>query len=140
METEIIAELEQVYEWIVFVKDNILPIVLSSLAAIIAAIGGVSAMLSNVRSRVKKEAMTTELLNTGTKEMIAKFSNDYRVVDNRVKELLAQWDAMEAKFNELQDFHKQVDDIKQSLVIIATRDKKLVTEGKAAEVVKILEE
>lgn len=140
METEIIAELEQVYEWILFIKDNILPIVLSSLAAIIAAIGGVSAMLSNVRSKVKKEAITTELLNTGTKEMVAKFANEYRVVDNRIKELLNQWDAMEAKFNELQDFHKQVDEIKRAVKVIATEDKKFVKSGKAAEVVEILGE
>ncbi len=48
MEQEIIADLQQAYEWLVFIKDNILPIVLSGLAAIIAAIGGVSTMLNSV--------------------------------------------------------------------------------------------
>lgn len=135
-----VTELEQVYEWLLFIKDNILPIVLSGLAAIIASIGGVSAMLNKIRTKVKDEGYLAEKLNQGTHQLISKFTNEFTVVDNRVKALLEKWDAMEAEFKRVQDLHEQLDKIKASVQMIATESAELVKEGVAAEVVKVLGE
>lgn len=140
MSPETVAELEQVYQWLLFIKDNILPIVLSGLAAVITAIGGTSAMLSKVRRKVTDQALVTEKFNESTKGLISKFTNEFMVVDNRIKALLEQWDLMEAEFKRVKDLHDQLEKIKVSVQMIATEDPDLVKEGVSSEVVKVLGE
>jgi uncharacterized membrane protein len=140
MSPETVVELEQVYEWLLFIKDNILPIVLSGLAAIITAIGGTSAMLSKVRRKVTDQAVVTEKFNESTKGLISKFTNEFTVVDNRIKTLLDKWDTMEGEFKKVKDLHDQLEKIKASVQMIATEDAQLVKEGISAEVVKVLGE
>lgn len=135
-----VTELEQVYEWLLFIKDNILPIVLSGLAAIIASIGGTGAILSKIKRKVTDEGLVAEKLNQGTHQLISKFTNEFTVVDNRIKALLEKWDAMEIEFKKVQDLHEQLDKIKASVQMIATESSELVKEGVAAEVVKVLGE
>jgi len=138
MEQEIIADLQQAYEWLLFIKDNILPIVLSGLAAIIAAIGGVSTMLNSVRMRTKKEAIKTSEINQNTVALIQGFKNEYTVIDNKLKELLENWQGMKAQFDKVKDLHDQIDVIKKSIQIIATETPNLVKAGASAKVVKEL--
>jgi esterase/lipase len=138
MEQEIIADLYQAYEFLLFIKDNILPIVLSMLAAIIAAIGGVSTMLNSVRMRTKKEAVRTSEINQNTVALIQGFKNEYTVIDNKLKELLENWDGMKTQFDKVKDLHDQIDVIKKSIQIIATETPNLVKAGASAKVVKEL--
>jgi uncharacterized membrane protein len=138
MSPETVVELEQIYQWLLFIKDNILPIVLSGLAAIITAIGGTSAMLSKVRRKVTDQAVVTEKFNESTKGLISKFTNEFTVVDNRIKTLLDKWDTMEGEFKKVKDLHDQLEKIKASVQMIATEDAQLVKEGISAEVVKVL--
>jgi uncharacterized membrane protein len=140
MSPETVVELEQIYQWLLFIKDNILPIVLSGLAAIITAIGGTSAMLSKVRRKVTDQAVVTEKFNESTKGLISKFTNEFTVVDNRIKTLLDKWDTMEGEFKKVKDLHDQLEKIKASVQMIATEDAQLVKEGISAEVVKVLGE
>jgi hypothetical protein len=138
MEQEIIADLQQAYEWLVFIKDNILPIVLSGLAAIIAAIGGVSTMLNSVRMRTKKEAVKTSEINQNTVALIQGFKNEYTVIDNKLKVLLENWDGMKTQFDKVKDLHDQIDAIKKAVQVIATEAPNLVKAGASAKVVKEL--
>jgi uncharacterized membrane protein len=140
MSPETVVELEQIYQWLLFIKDNILPIVLSGLAAIITAIGGTSAMLSKVRRKVTDQAVVTEKFNESTKGLISKFTNEFTVIDNRIKTLLDKWDTMEGEFKKVKDLHDQLEKIKASVQMIATEDAQLVKEGISAEVVKVLGE
>jgi peptidoglycan hydrolase CwlO-like protein len=139
MEQQIIVELEQAYEWLVFIKDNILPIVLSALAAIIASIGGVSTMLNTVRNRTKKEGLKTEELNKNTIATIQGFKNEYKVIDNKLKELLDNWQSMKTEFDKVKDLHDQLNVIKTSVQMIATEDPELVKSGVTAAVVEELD-
>lgn len=139
MDEQILADLQQAYEWIVFIKDNILPIVLSSLAAIIAAIGGVSAMLSNVRSKTKKEALTTSELNSNTIAMIQAFKNEYKVIDARLRDILDRWDNMQKEFDNVKDIHEQMAMIKTSIEFIANNDKEMIKNGTSKKIFEEME-
>jgi esterase/lipase len=138
MEQEIISELQQAYEFLLFIKDNILPIVLSGLAAIIAAIGGVSTMVSSLRMRTKKEAFKTEELNQNTLATIQAFKNEYKVIDNKLKELLDNWQGMKIEFDKVKDLHEQLSKIQSSIHLIATETPNLIKAGTSAKVVKEL--
>jgi uncharacterized membrane protein len=138
MEQEIISELQQAYEFLLFIKDNVLPIVLSGLAAIIAAIGGVSTMVSSLRMRTKKEAFKTEELNQNTLATIQAFKNEYKVIDNKLKELLDNWQGMKAEFDKVKDLHEQLGKIQSSIHLIATETPNLIKAGTSAKVVKEL--
>lgn len=140
MDQQIIADLEQAYQWLLFIKDNILPIVLSGLAAIIAAIGGVSTMLNAVRLNTKKEAVKTSEINANTLAMIQAFKNEYVVIDNKLKELLNNWQGMKSEFDKVKDLHVQLDSIKSSIQTIATETPNLVKSGTSAKVLKQLGE
>lgn len=138
MEQEIITELQQAYEFLLFIKDNILPIVLSALAAIIASIGGVSTMVTSLRMRTKKEAFKTEELNQNTLATIQAFKNEYKVIDVKIKELLENWQGMKAEFDKVKNLHDQLSSIKTSIHIIATETPNLIKAGTSAKVVKEL--
>jgi hypothetical protein len=138
MEQEIISELYQAYEFLLFIKDNVLPIVLSILAAIIAAIGGVSTMVSSLRMRTNKEAVKTSEINQNTMAMIQGFKNEYTVIDNKLKELLENWQGMKTQFDKVKDLHDQIDSIKKAVQLIATEIPSFVKAGASAKVVKEL--